>query len=359
MPTIAQLRERPDALQVFLTQIQLINGPLVYWAPENIEVDGHQYEDYINNIQGISSELSFMDTAANNLAITISFDNTRPWRSYPRLSEALEAYPIAGAPITLLETYLDDLGVPASDGPVILTKGFMEQQGKVKTESFDCKVSSRLYHIDQTYHQPIINTNTYLNAFEDVGSAEPIIIGTGIQGPALRVDWGVRSTLLWAINETQITDIIITKTQNALPATGSVLIDDEEIYYTGTTLDARGNWILGGVARQYNNSAASSHRHGAEVQEVKSKYDSLLACHQLGAVTEAFAEINSRLYSVSDGLSVVWENGKQLLRATKMVNIKVTDADYALDVGAIPPVTMLIRPNNAWPSGTCSGNSAG
>lgn len=330
MATIAQLRERPGAKPVYLAQIQLLNGgPLVYWALININIGGHQYGDYIDELKGVDSALSLVDTAVNNLGITISCNNTR-WREFAYLSEGLETYPITGAAITLLETYLDNAGVPASDGPVILTKGFVEQPETITPLGFECKVSSRLYHYDRTFAQKIIDTTTWPGSWEDTGKYEPKIIGSGLRVPAERVNWGPRTTLAYNISDTTTNPVDVTlpdsshinlgimlSIKDRFPAAGTVTIDDEDIAYTG--IDSGGN--LTGVSRAQNGTAATSHNTGATVWIKQTNYDSLLADHQLHSVFNIYAEINGELVKVLSGASALFTGGKHLIRATSQIGI--------------------------------------
>ncbi|MBI4823498.1 MAG: hypothetical protein HY805_04620, partial [Nitrospirae bacterium] len=193
--------------------------------------------------------------------------------------------------------------------------------------SFKAKASSMLYAKDRLWKQDVIDTITYPNAYEDVGKVEPIVYGKDILMPALRTDWGAKTTLKADIIASSVS--LELSDASRFPSSGSVWIDDEKIGYVSKS----GN-ILNTLTRAQSGTTATSHRAGAETWEHKAQYDSLLASHELHSLGDIFAEIDRKLLRVTSGVSGVYENGKHKLRATEQIKVQAVKDDVGISQGS-------------------------
>jgi hypothetical protein len=309
--------KRSRARSVWLVEIRLLNsGPTLYLSDRNVTVQGQRYEYYLDDLSGLGEELRRADSGGLNADIALVFDNGR-YQGYNRLVEIGETYPFDGAGVTIKAAYLDDDGTLLDLETVY--KGVIEGPTGITPLAFECRVSSLEFFSDRAWKQAAINNTDFPNAWEDLGMYEPIIYGSDVLVPALRVDWGARTTLKSDISDSDTT--IELSDASRLPASGSVWIDDEKVSYTGKS----GN-SLTGCTRGVSDSAAS-HSRGAEVVEHKDQYDSLLAGHELHTVGDIYAEIEGALLRVTAGVSAVLSGGKHLLRATSLITLDETDIE--------------------------------
>jgi hypothetical protein len=302
-------------------------APVLHFSTHNVTVAGQIYEAYIDDITGMADETTRVDSSCLNADITIIFLNDR-WGSYTRLSELNTVYPFANAEVVISNAYFD------ADGNLLNTeqvfRGAIDQLANITLQTFEAPVSSMPAYMDRAWEQAKINKTTWPNAFEDIGSVEPIIYGRNIKAPALRVAWGPRTTLAYGIDaakteptlttlmdSTKITLGIMLSETDRFSSSGTLTIDDEDISYT--SIDNNGN--LKGVQRARNSTSANVHSAGATVWIKQTYYDSLLACHQLHSVTAIYAEIGGELVKCLSGISAVYTGGKTLLRATEQIGI--------------------------------------
>lgn len=365
---MSQILESRRISIIYLVEIGLLNGgPTLYFSDRNVVAGGINYENYVEAVDGITEEVKRSDSTFLNPSISIKFRNKR-FLTHDYLIEIGDSYPFDGADCTIKELrYIDspeaseiltvydaaglaytltptdgELTILQSDGspaglqlqlygadlhkydgtPAIwpftadittILAGHLDQPEGIDLAGFTCKVSSVITHIDRTWKQEIIDLDTWPDAWEDVGKIEPMIVGSEVLVPALRVDWGARTTLADSIDATQTTGIELSIYER-FPTSGSIYIDSEEISFTG-----RSSGVLSGVTRAANSTVATSHATGATVWEKKSQYDSLLAGHQLKTVGAIYAEIQGELLRVSSGVSAVYSGGKHLLRATSQI----------------------------------------
>lgn len=315
-----QLRDRPRVEPVYLVEITLKNsGPTLYFSDRNIVVGAQRYENYIEEIQGIGEEIKRIDSTFLNIDITIVFKNEK-YKTYNYLVEIGDTYPFEGADCTIKEVYLDDNNNPSD--PETLLKCNLDELQEIDLMSFQCKVSSRIFQKDANWKQEIIDTTVYPNAYEEVGKEEPIICGADILVPAIRIDWGARTTLKTAINDTQTTGIELSDSTR-FPASGTIIIDEEQISYTSIT----SNVLSGTVTRAVGGTTATAHRAGALIWEKKTQYDSLLAGHELHAIGNIYADIGGNYWRVASGVSAIFESGKHKLRATSQITITAVQGD--------------------------------
>ncbi len=335
-----EARGRTRLEPVRLVEVELKNsGPTLYFSDRNIEVGGQRYENYIEDLSGLGEGLRRAESPGPDSLLTLRFKNDA-FESHDYLVEVGDTYPFEGAVVTVKEVYLDP---PTGSGQaarqsetVELFKGILDEPRDIDLLGFTCGATSMEYAKDREWKQPVINTSDYEFAHEDLGEIEPIIYGSDVLAPALRVDWGARTTLQAQASPTGTS--LVLSDASRFPSSGSVWVDDEKVSYT----DKSGN-TLTGCSRAQDGTAATSHRAGADVVEARAQYDSLLAAHGLHSVGDVYAEIDRRLYRVTSGVSAVLSGEKHLLRATDHVRVEAIEDGTGVDNYYTPPVRKVIR----------------
>lgn len=163
-----------------------------------------------------------------------------------------------------------------------------------------------------------IDLAAYPNAhLDDVGKVEPILYGAGVTIPALRTDWGHKTTLKAGISAAETGSLDLSEDDSRMPSSGSVWIDGEQIGYAG-----KSGRVLSTLTRNQNGAGATLHNAGAVVWQHKTQYDSLLSRYELQSVGDIFAEIEGQLLRVTSGVSAVLSGGKHYLRATAQIRVQ-------------------------------------
>lgn len=319
--SVAQLLDRPTLTLVYLVEITLKNScPFtLYLSDRNIEVNGVNYDDYLNTLSGLGEKISRANSEGRNTDITLRFIN-RPYRAYDHFSMIGDDYPFEGATCVIKVVYLDNAGNPST--PQTIFQGAMDERANEDEAGFECQVSTEEFFKDLQWQQDRITKDAWPQAHEDLGKFEPIVYGENVMYPCPWVDAGARTTLVSGIDATQTTGIKLSDVSR-FPSFGTLLIDDEEIAFGGF-LDNE----LTGVTR----GTATAHSAGAEVWEIQAVYKALAATHGLHSIHEVFAEFDRGLLLIESGWLGVLDGGKQLLRAfTQITTASISDTVAVLD----------------------------
>lgn len=228
---------------------------------------------------------------------------------------------------SLYLAFYDLVGSAESENPPqLLWKGNITDWEKIddlimRIEMADCSV-----RLDK-YIGTKLNLADYPDAHpDDVGKTMNIIYGANNMVTCLRADWGARTTLKTGITET---DTALELSDASLfPSSGTVTIDNENISYASIT----GN-TLNSLTRGANGTTASSHGIGAQVWEVRSQYDSIIAGHAIKNLVAAYAEIDGYRLRVTSGVSSLLSSGRQLLRAISQISVAPVDSAKLSDPG--------------------------
>ncbi len=323
---LASVRDSSRLKPVYLVQIVLKNGgPTLYLSDRNITVGADVYESYMHDLAGIAQELRRADSTAQNVDLELSFRNDRisfGGKDYAHLIELGQSYPFETAVCAIYETAYDTTGFPAQ--PELVFKGVLDCPQDIDLTGFKCKVSTMPNYMDARWRQTQLETDTFPAATDDVGKYIPIVYGSDILMPALRIEW-TKTSLVYAITAFD-TGIPLTDTTGFAPS-GQVIIDQEIIGYSGIA-----NGMLTGVSRGLGGTIASPHPENADVMPYQAAYDWVLAAHPLQAVGDVFAEIGGKLWLVESGVTSLFEGGYAKLRVGTIItvgptldNISVTD----------------------------------
>ncbi len=324
---LSTVRDSSRLKPVYLVQLALKNGgPTLYFSDRNIAVGNRLYEGYLHDLSGVAQELKRADSSAMNVNLELSFRNDKiSWGGvdYGHLIELGAAYPFETATCVISETAFDRYGLPAQ--PAVVFKGVLDCPQNIDLMGFKCKVSTMPTYMDARWRQTQINLVDFPAATDDVSKWVPIVYGSDILMPALRVDW-TKTTLLNAIAATdtslELSDV------TGFASSGEVMIDDEVIGYAGISVRT-----LTGLTRGADGTAAQPHGENTDVIPYLASYDWVLAGHPLAAVGDIFAEINGKLWLVDGGVTALFDSdGYMKLRASSVIsaggvldNISVVD----------------------------------
>lgn len=290
------LRELPRARVAHFLEVSPLGlGRTLYFSDIQLKAGGRDYEDYVRGVSLGKGRATFRND---------------PFEDFSHLIEMSGEYPFEGAGCEVKEVMLGDSG--GISKPETIFKGVIGAVSDIDGHKFECSLIAPLEYMDSAWRWPVVDTSSYPNAYEDLGKAQQIVYGQDVLIPALRTDWGARTTLKEEITDASAS--IEVSDPSRLPEAGAVWIDEEKISYTSKT----GN-SLGGLTRGAGGTSAKPHRAGAEVWEHKEAYESVLACHELSSVGEIFAEIGNKLLRVDSGVSAVFEGGRHKLIATSQI----------------------------------------
>ncbi len=316
MTTVSQARDSSRIKPVYLVQLTLKNsGPTLYFSDRNITVAGQLYESYLHDLSGVAQELKRADSTALNVNTQLSFRNDKisyNGTDYANLITLGQTYPFETSTCQIFETYLDDNQNPSDT--VLIFKGVLDCPANIDLMGFKCKVSTMPMYMDARWQQTQLDTVDFPAATDDVGKWVPIVYGSDILMPALRVDW-TKTTLVSSIAATdtsmEITDV------TGFSDSGSIMIDDEVIAYTAIS-----SRMLTGITRGASGTSASPHGANADVVPYQSSYDWVLAVHPLQSVGDIFAEIGGKLWLVTSGISSLFDaDGYMKLRASSAISV--------------------------------------
>jgi hypothetical protein len=310
---LQRLRALPRYEPLYLVKISLSGGAhVLYLSDRNIRVGDELYEDYLDDLEGVAEELRRAALESRNAEVTLRFRNDR-YRGHQHLVELSEQYPFEGAQVEIYETALDARGRPAP--PELLFRGTLEEPTGIDRLRFSCRVSSAEFAASLRWSMPVVSSDDYPDAHEDTGRVVPIVYGSDLLVPALKVDWGARSTLAADLPE-GAAELELTDAER-FPPSGHVWIDEEKLYYS-----AREGSRLKGLKRGRDGTRAAPHKAGAEVLEHQEERISLLAAHPL-EVKQIYGLYQGRLVRVQEGVEpYVGPDGRQYLRSSRHLRLQ-------------------------------------
>lgn len=130
----------------YLLDVSLQNsGGDVHFSDRSITVSGTLYEPYIETVGGMSNEARMWDSRFLNSDLTFTFKNI-PFRTYDKLIQLSDDYPLEGSQITCYEQYMTDDGAPSER--FTLFKGYLEEPANITLGRFEIRATNTLYYRD-------------------------------------------------------------------------------------------------------------------------------------------------------------------------------------------------------------------
>lgn len=247
-------------------------GSTYYWADREIDDETNTYDARIlswANINGINERTSGGGTLSR-LRIRV-IDLPTSVSSLIRIGNTIRLY-----------SWVEDESLGASDRLQVF-EGTITDPINVTLEVIEFTAEGLEVSKNATVGE-LLTTDEYPGADpDDIGKTKPIVYGTVKGNKCLAIDAGTVTNLAVDITASSAT-IEVTDT-SALPSSGTVQIDNEEIDYTGIS----GN-NLTGCTRGANGTNAVLHDKGSTVAEVQSQYDYLVADHAVTQVDAVYVD---------------------------------------------------------------------
>ncbi len=235
----------------------------------------------------------------------------------------------------LYRAYRDLIGpLETTDPPQLVWAGNFIDWEKIDDLTMRCEMVDRSVRIDK-YIGTKLSLTSYPDAcLDDIGKMINIVYGANNMVTGLRSAWGSKTTVKTLLTNTATSVELSDSSQ--LPASGTILVDEEQITFTGNSSNT-----LTGCTRGAHSTTAVQHGVGSIVWEVLNQYDSILAGHALRAITTAYALIDGYLLRVTSGISNLVSGGVHLLRASSQISVApLSDIDVSLsDSGHVHNMT--------------------
>ena len=280
--------DKPSVAVVRTVTIAFPNGPTLYlcdkvWGtvPTECVFNSQLYEPIVNNWTTIETgELNQVTFEAVPGQLTIEIDNTMPCGGFANLGALIATHGAHFADVTVTE--FPETGSAGADANNIF-KGKIEDPGDFLPESITLICSGMELYVSNRFSHDILEATTFASAREkDLGKMLPQVYGSAKQVPFLGADVGSITTLAVEIG-TGDTVISITDFLSDFPSSGTVIIDNEQITYTGKSSSQ-----LTGCSRAANYTAAASHLQGAVIQELQDA-EYFIIGHAVKAIDTVYA----------------------------------------------------------------------
>ncbi len=226
------LIERPHAEPLYFVHIYL-PGETLYFGDRNFKFNGHDYEAYLLDIPSTAQSIERFGGYLN-LDASLTFRNQR-FRTYARLFDFFLDNPIMKREMDLFVMYLDGGQIPGSDVSTKLHKISFGEPGRIETDTFDYRLFSILYALDDKKLFTQISRNNWPRAAPcDIGKFENRCFGSIKNVPCHCIDTGAVTTLA-ADAPASASTIYLTDVTDPFPfpASGTVQIGICIIIYTG------------------------------------------------------------------------------------------------------------------------------
>jgi len=249
------------------------------YADQALTIGDDTYEAYVLSWGGFRSSLDFKKLGSiDDLSVTFKMDATEAF------SDILALYTPEGTPARLGLWFS---GTAAAD---IEWLAYFEinqvQEIGIDGVKIDF-VQSGQARLDQTLPEHDVNLTDFPDAPEDsIGKRVPVIYGDVERVPAICVSSGA-ATELYGSHSPGDETIRVYSVED-FPASGTIIIDDEEITYTA--LDPAYSWLgetvaaFTGCARHANSTEPDTHQHGAQVREKITSSVFVVADHACASV---------------------------------------------------------------------------
>lgn len=306
----------------YLQPIYLVHlflaGETLYFSDRCLKYNSHYYEDYLMNLPDTAHQIEQFG-GYGNLNAELTFRNER-FRGYNTLLEFFDDYPITRRGIEMYVLYVDEGETFGSDVSTKILKGAMGEIRDIGKKSFSADLMTVLHKLDNQNPFTQINLTNWPDAApSSVGEYENQVYGSINDLPCQCVKTGAITTLFSditaAANVIFLSDVTYPK---AFPGTGTVLIDGEQITYTG--LDTA-NKKLTGCSRGRNGTSAAAHQKGTPVCQVMPNYKWLVAGHICKSVSNV--KIDKIRADSGDYTINLNENGKTIITFTNKILTKL------------------------------------
>ena len=195
--------------------------------------------------------------------VSFVLDNSTPIGGATNFTALFSTYDAQYTTVTISMIFS---GAGVAGDEIDLFKGQIEDILNMQQDQLSVTCSGSELDLANKFAHEIIDTTTYANADpDDVGKMLPQVWGTAKKVPFLGIDVGALTTLSQDVTSTGGT--INLTDSSSFPASGTILIDSEQITYNGNAGNA-----LTVTARAANDTQAIKHVNGAKVGEIQTEY---------------------------------------------------------------------------------------
>ncbi len=270
-----------------LVVLTLRCGAVLRVSDRATTVGGNNYDPLLMNSPTVSESVNREDSSAINSDCTLVLSNESMsllGTVYSSLVAAHDAYPLAGAAVTLSHVLRDGSQETAE---VLQFVGVTDEPSDISEKSLSLRCSSRAQYRARIASRPRLDASSFAAARpDDYGRAFPIVMGVVPAVEVVRSEFGAATTLSAAADNSQTT-ITVTSTAGFASA-GTIVIDAEWITYTGITATS-----FTGCTRGYSTSDPAAHALGARAYVYQASYVGVVADHgidSIGSVYGAFSD---------------------------------------------------------------------
>ncbi len=327
-------------------EIAVGDSVILYVSDRNIEIDSHNYEDYLSDLSGLGEEIKRATSEGLNPDINLKFKNDK-WRSNNYLIEIGDTYSWEGSVTTIKEVYFDDNDNPTES--LIIFKGTLDEPQNIDLMSFECSVSSMVMTKDSQFKQELITEAEYTSVDpDDLNKVQNIIYGSCERVKCHAIKAGAMDNLSEDISDTAMSFDL--SDASRFPSSGSftIQIDAEKML-----IGSRSGNTLTVTTRGYSSTTAVDHDAGALAFEVLTEYIYLVASHPVKTLGDIYVDGLRQItgftkYTGQSGSEHANYPGKAVIKFTakpiinKQVNIEITDT---IDVSSNSVSTMQINPS--------------
>lgn len=327
--------DRPWIQPVLFVHV-LLDGETLYFSDRNFNFNGHDYEDYLEDLSGFEQSI-LQFGGYQNIKAKLRFSNLRI-KTAMTLLEYFDTYSITRREMELYSLYVDTGEVFGSDVSTKLLRAAFGEIKEADQEWFDIEVFSILHHLDSKNIFTEINITNWPNAAPNaIGKQENIIYGSLRDIPCPCVQTYAVSTLFLDMAASGETYITLSNVDYPIsfPSTGVVQIGNEKIQYSAKD---SANKRLTVQTRAYGGTTAAIHKRAIPCWLVESPvatpltFKYLVAGHQMKSVSVVYAG-NDRIRINSSGYTVnLNEGGKTTITFTERQILKVLEITHTVSM---------------------------
>lgn len=216
------------------------------------------------------------ETADSRASFVI--DNSVPMGGANSFTRLFTSHDPHFATVTISEIFA---GATVADDKIDIFKGQIEDILDMAPDRVTITATGYEQAVNNKFPHIIVDTTTYPDADpDDVGKMLPIVYGSAKKAPFRSIASGPVTTLSEDITATDAT--LKLSDASLFSTTGTILVDSEQITYTGKTGDS-----LTGCTRAANGTTAVSHNRGAMLGEIKTEYVYALG-HAVKAIHDVY-----------------------------------------------------------------------
>lgn len=268
-----------------------------YYSERVITVGGQAYTEFVKDISVRRSRVQ-SDARPRIDDCTLTLDNTKTIGTTTRWADKIASIGAPEKAEVTISIYFDD----SVDPKTVEVGRFYCNSVEYNDET----VTVDLVELSTKLYKPLglrATRTTFASVSDkDEGAIAPIVYGNAKRVPGICIQCGANSKLFGEINSSVTTVIVHPLFDDgiSIPSSGTGIIDDEKISWTGTSTNANGSINLTTVTRGASSTTAAAHSDAAAFAVIPAggwKY--VVAGHRTKAINDVFFQ-DGTLLNTSD-----------------------------------------------------------